>query len=302
MGITFNQGLQRQLQALIQPEFPLGGVNVALAAPTVPTWVGDETFSASLIAVIAGTTMGLLGITALEITSDSAGSAVAILNEAVFSCASNPDTVTINQWFIAGGSPEQLLWGGSVSPPWTPNISVGGTLTLADISITGPCVIPPPPPPGPTVYLYDTFSDSNGTPLVDHVMNIGPGWSITNSSFEIQSNSAVDSIETSQGVVAANAGVANATMSCALTNPSDGGLVFRLLDDENYLLVRIASSEVDVYSCVANSFTELLTITYSWTGSHTIGFVAEGSSVEVYIDGAFEIPSPSQRLRAHAGV
>src|SRR6516164_1940041 len=37
---------------------------------------------------------------------------------------------------------------------------------------------------------YDTYVDTNGTNLSAHTMNVGPGWTVSNGAYTIQSNAA----------------------------------------------------------------------------------------------------------------
>lgn len=67
----------------------------------------------------------------------------------------------------------------------------------------------PPAPPVPTLVLWDTFTDFDGTLLTAHVMDIGPGWTVFNGTWEIQSNGVVELVGLPASCVAASDALAS---------------------------------------------------------------------------------------------
>jgi hypothetical protein len=63
-----------------------------------------------------------------------------------------------------------------------------------------------------SLLLWDTFTDVTGTNITAHTMNIGPGWTVSGTTWTIQTNQ-VEVTGASGGTIYAGAGVANVTAS-----------------------------------------------------------------------------------------
>lgn len=94
--------------------------------------------------------------------------------------------------------------------------------------------------PSVTTYLYDQFTDVNGTNLTAHTMDIGGGWTkrisavdATSGNFTIQSNAALGVAGALYSVTTADATVSDGVMTCDFILPSSSvmnwavGIVFR---------------------------------------------------------------------------
>lgn len=101
--------------------------------------------------------------------------------------------------------------------------------------------------------LQDNFTDTNGTLLTSHTMDVGAGWTqdtTATGAFTIQSNQAFPDVGSAQGVVYAEAGATDYTATMDLiigpgfTNDFrvNSGFVFRYVDADHYWLVRIEGS------------------------------------------------------------
>jgi hypothetical protein len=105
---------------------------------------------------------------------------------------------------------------------------------------------PPPPPPPPTVYLLDNFVDVNGTGLDSHTMDVGPGWTDSDSVFKIESNTcqaqADGTIETASSDAGHADGVASVTLN--LEHFDDAGLCCRYTDENDFIFLYIPQFDV----------------------------------------------------------
>lgn len=101
-------------------------------------------------------------------------------------------------------------------------------------------------------YLHDTFTDTNGKSLSTHLMDIGDGWSTSDTNWKISNNKAVTGYAVGSGtLVHANSGFSNVEVKADITFVNQGvnsqqGLILRAIDSNNYLLLR--------YIFLANSF------------------------------------------------
>lgn len=112
-----------------------------------------------------------------------------------------------------------------------------------------------------TVYLYDTFTDTNGTLLTAHTMDIGGGWTKQNSA---QGGAPTYSIQSNQsqpgsglyGVYTADATVADGTLTVDLpvflsaTNNYIGGVVVRWTDTSHYWFIVIEQDGFGYYLAI----------------------------------------------------
>lgn len=119
-------------------------------------------------------------------------------------------------------------------------------------------------------YLLDHFIDTNGTDLTVHTMDIGPGWTAWIGTWDIQSDAAVlqadGSDPSSANVAASDAGVADVNAILTMHSaPSvfDAGLVFNLVDDQNWWLFLLANvpgipeQSFRLFSRVGGSYTQI---------------------------------------------
>ena len=94
---------------------------------------------------------------------------------------------------------------------------------------------------GLTVYLLDTFTDTNGTALTSHTMNVGSGWTGFGSQFfDIQSNATREQFGAT-GCVAANAGVTDGVYRVTIS-AAGGQMALRVTDADNLIFANNSNS------------------------------------------------------------
>ena len=135
----------------------------------------------------------------------------------------------------------------------------------------------------------DTFSDTNGTNLNAHTMDLGPGWTTIAGSITIQSNQAVCQNGTNDYQfdcgfndvkIVADFKCGEATANCAPT------IVLRGTSNTRRLLIYLSGDgNGSIYNQNAGSFTPLATFTWTAdTNLHTATVVAVGTTITLQID------------------
>lgn len=148
--------------------------------------------------------------------------------------------------------------------------------------------------------LYDTFTDTNGTNLSSHAMNVGPGWSYfttggSNPTWQIESNQCEETGGGGTVGAVADAGVSDGVMTVSFystqTSPSNFnngiGCVFRWSDANDFLLVDMGATEgLTLYKVASGSFTSLGSYSFSPSinTTYTVQVVANGTSITVYLN------------------
>lgn len=150
------------------------------------------------------------------------------------------------------------------------------------------------PSPTKTYYLKDSFTGIDGEILTNHKMDLGGGWSTSDSNWKILNNKAVSGNATGLGTIVLSDSQhsdisVEASINWSNQNVnSQQGLVLRAVDNQNYLLIR--------YVFLTNNFRITQTINGNQTdlasGSTTISngltnllkFTASGSSLKAFLD------------------
>jgi fibronectin type 3 domain-containing protein len=139
-----------------------------------------------------------------------------------------------------------------------------------------------------TPLLKDTFTDSNGTALASHTMDVGSGWTIGSGAVAVQSNKAVFS---ATGQAVADAGRADCTLSvkfrCTDTNQY-GVIPFRYVDESNFWFLYIdAGNRIRIFEKASGSNTTRATTTISYTANndYTVTVTLLGASIVATFDG-----------------
>ncbi len=119
-------------------------------------------------------------------------------------------------------------------------------------------------PAGPTTYVEDTFTDTNGTELVDHTPDTdteGGGWSsrtATTDGGRIQANVYENEHTSREGQFLIDAGVADCVvrMTLNLGDNTQSGMYVRYSDSSNFWQIRVRddTQQVILYRVVAGSF------------------------------------------------
>jgi hypothetical protein len=147
---------------------------------------------------------------------------------------------------------------------------------------------------GPTVLLKDTFTDSNGTALHLHAMDVGAGWTEQNGTWQIQSNAAqrTNAAAAPGNVATANAGNANVTISLTINFAAsdEGGIIARFQDISNFWLFDMEPDGPNGYSIMERSSGSWITrasgsFTFSLSTNYTIQLVCSGTTLTGTING-----------------
>jgi hypothetical protein len=139
------------------------------------------------------------------------------------------------------------------------------------------------------VLLKDTFTDTDGTLLTAHTMDVGPGWTQpSGSAWEIRSNQANHLSSDQQVRVYSDAGKANVTYTLDVVLSSfEFGVVFRFIDSANYWYVYYACNYggSQLWKRVSGVKTSVATGTNTWTpgATYTITVTLAGDSISVAI-------------------
>lgn len=166
---------------------------------------------------------------------------------------------------------------------------------------------------GVTVYLLDTFTDTNGTLLTAHTMNVGSGWTGSGSQFfDIQGNATREQFGAA-GSVAANAGVANGVYRCTVS-AAGGFFALRVTDSDNMVFVanststslevfrRQAGANTSVNSAVVSTITYPAQIQITLSGNTITALVLAQSGQTVSGSEAFNNTATSHGFRAQTAL
>ena len=150
----------------------------------------------------------------------------------------------------------------------------------------------PPPPPG--ILLQDNFEDTDGVDLVDHVMDVGPGWvEYGGLTHDINSNEAALTFATVTSpellFLASDGGAADGTLSCGIGGNTYAGyhlgLAFRGVDVNNFWGFGVDVTQWRLIKFVAGAATTVDSGSADGTVPHTLRVVLLGDDIEAFIDG-----------------
>lgn len=182
----------------------------------------------------------------------------------------------------SGGGDYQLAGGDTVGF----FVACSGTDAQLDGAFSVHAVGGLPTVPPPVVYLEDNFVDANGTLLDAHTMDVGPGWTFQQGTFEIQSTKATPLTYVDNDIVTSDAGQTDYTLTCVMRPTDDGvngalpGIVVRFVDLNNLVMISFDS--------LAGSFTiyEKIAGTYNLRDSASVPFVSgTGATVAIVLLG-----------------
>lgn len=139
---------------------------------------------------------------------------------------------------------------------------------------------------GPLV--LDTFTRANSTTTLGSA-ETGQAWTVGLGTMGVNTNKAY--MVSGPSGASLESGAADVTLSCLIThNGSDAGLVFRVSDATNYLMVRFGSGTLQVYRRVS-TFTQIASQAYSLASgaTATLSVVMSGSSLTVFVNAVQQI-------------
>jgi hypothetical protein len=141
---------------------------------------------------------------------------------------------------------------------------------------------------GPTVLLKDTFTAPDGTNLASHVMDVGAGWTLSGT-WTIQGGKAVPAATTAN-LAWADCGQANCTLTVDVVpqTASFPAILVRLTDANNFWLAQVdsATAALDLFSCVAGTFTKVASTAFAITpgATYTMTAVVSGSTLTLTVN------------------
>lgn len=148
-----------------------------------------------------------------------------------------------------------------------------------------------------TTALFDTFTDTPGTNLTAHTMNVGPGWTVYQGTFIIGTNSVATATNNDDDRFVSNAGQSDVTLAsdcvCSYTNSgnvSTADIFFRVVDANNgWLLQNFApSNQFFLYELDSSSYylrTSASTSTQTSGTAATVGLILNGTSIAASLNG-----------------
>jgi hypothetical protein len=148
--------------------------------------------------------------------------------------------------------------------------------------------------PAKGVLLADSFATDNGVPLATHWMNTGAGWQPFGTGiwriYDKRARLAIP--DEGQDVIAADAGAADATLTCDMLTPDiegagmDAGLIVRMVDNDNYWLVAYRQDHLEVHRKLGGSFTSLGKESYDFKPKTTyhLKITVKGKTLTAYVN------------------
>jgi hypothetical protein len=157
-----------------------------------------------------------------------------------------------------------------------------------------------PPAGGPTYLLRDTFTDTDGTSLAAHTMDVGSGWTIQAGSWAVASNKAHNpDLGGGWDTVTADAGQGDAAVSADLATGDYAGLVGRLQDASNFWMGVLSDvwNELRIYECSGGAFILRASTAYTPSGTQTLQFTFSGTGITLAV-GATSVSHTSSSLQS----
>jgi hypothetical protein len=152
--------------------------------------------------------------------------------------------------------------------------------------------------PAPVIYALDTFTDTNGTNLTAHTMDVGTGWIVSAQAgvayptATIQGNKAASGASSNYGAFLEDAGVFNGLLTCDIVSDTagDGGLHFRGTDANNTWMARWnqgGAQAVEIYERTAGTWTQKATAALAGAiqTAYTITITLNGTAISATVNG-----------------
>jgi hypothetical protein len=141
-----------------------------------------------------------------------------------------------------------------------------------------------------TILLKDTFTDTNGSNLSGHMMDVGAGWTV-NGNATISGGQCITAGGLQQAYASSgqnNFSSAALTVVSVQASGKEAGLICRLSDSSNYWDIRLSTTLLDIRKKVAGVITTLASTAVSLAAgtSHTLNISASGSTVTANVDGS----------------
>lgn len=127
----------------------------------------------------------------------------------------------------------------------------------------------------------DTFDRADTSSAIGTPSDAGSAWSQISGTWGIASNLAYESSTQTQAICVLESSEANGDVQATASVISNCGIVARVSDDSNYILMEVQVNQVRVFKKVAGSFTQL--------GSTYSGTVSNGDVLKLSVDGSNNI-------------
>lgn len=141
---------------------------------------------------------------------------------------------------------------------------------------------------GSNIYLKDLFTDTNGTALDHHTMDIGPGWTILSGTPQIAGNKMAGTTN-SDNVAVSDAGHADITLTVVYVHQNDTlpVVVFRRADANHFWIAFFQSGTWQLQEYVNGVYTTRGTGADSLTAGqgYNLQLTLSGASITLYRDG-----------------
>lgn len=152
-----------------------------------------------------------------------------------------------------------------------------------------------------SILLKDTFTDTNLTDLATHVMEVGPGWTITTGALTINAaNQAIIKAGTAadggaiaaSGVTDFNTGVLDVFVRA---DPATAGMAVRATDINNQFEILLSTTALKIDKVQASVRSTLASQVVSLVAGtkHTLNVVVNGNIIGVNVDGGTQLNATS---------
>lgn len=161
--------------------------------------------------------------------------------------------------------------------------------------------IPQPVPPAYTV--HDTFTRADSTTTLG-TTDTGQAWTAHTGTWGIVSNQGYLVTQSGDSVATVNSTKSDIDMTCTIKHVTETSLVFRAIDNNNYLLVLVNNSNIELWRRVAGAYTQIATTATAHIsgGVYVVRIVASGTSITVYEDGVSKIATTSSQFQTETRV
>lgn len=150
-----------------------------------------------------------------------------------------------------------------------------------------------------TILLHDTFTDTNGTPVTSHTMDVGGGWAAIEGTIHppvVQSNKLQSVVyEAEAYAYIADAGAPDAEATCDFViGALDGGhyceLLFRVFDANNYWTMRVSGLGSNNFQIVrkqsgVDNIEQQMTVALTAGVTYPFLVTCEGDDISCTLDG-----------------
>jgi hypothetical protein len=286
MGITVTEGIVSQFEMLQTGGIDTDAWIIALSADT--TAISESTTLSDVSIAVLHTGAVEIGWAGFDSIGLGTGDGTARMGAITYAVENTADSITLRQWIVYDPVTSTIIWGGALSPPFTPPSGFPVDLILEGITVTlGECSSPPPPPP-PAVtdglLILDSFSGSGTTQLGSHSPDLGGPWTMIDGALQVHAG-VLSSDTTTPSLAMISAGSATQTITVVYTHATGTllSILFRGQDSLNYYTVQWNTIGMQLVVWVGGSATGLFTAGGGPAGgvTYTLYVQVSGSNIVV---------------------